>query len=90
MDPNYAPDEFEPMLRLLSLRFKREFYSHGTNEASLHLWRLRLRLTKERTRLRLASRAACSVATMSYAMPRRSPYVPAHDSTLSDSTQTNA
>jgi hypothetical protein len=78
------------MLRLLSLRFKREFYSHGTNEASLHLWRLRLRLTKERTRLRLASRAACSVATMNYAMPRRSPYVPAHDSTLSDSTQTNA
>lgn len=90
MDPTYAADEFEPMLGLLSLRFEREFCSRGTNEAGLHLGRLRLRVMKARPRLWLAWRTSCSVATMSCALPRRSPHVRAHDSTLSDSTQTNA
>lgn len=51
--PTHSPDEFEPMLRLLSQRFEGELWSHGSCEADLEFGRMRLRVLKDRSRLGL-------------------------------------
>ena len=53
--PTYTPDEYEPMLRLLSRRFEGELWSYGSYEADLEFGRMRLRVVKDRSRLRLVN-----------------------------------
>ncbi len=50
--PTYRTDDFEPMLRLLSQRFTGELWSSGSYEADIMFGRMRLRVIKERARVR--------------------------------------
>src|SRR3982074_304134 len=82
--PTYTPDEFEPMLRLLSRRFQGELWSYGSYEADMEFGRMRLRVVKDRSRLRLlnfgrfARRVLGRARELSRALPRR-PVVTSYD-----------
>ena len=53
--PTYTAEEFEPMLRLLSLRFTGEVWSCGSYEADILIGRMRLRVVKMRFRSRISN-----------------------------------
>ena len=55
MGPTHAPQEFEPMLRLLSRRFVGEVWSYGSYEGDFEYGRFSLHVMKERPRLRLTN-----------------------------------
>jgi glycosyltransferase involved in cell wall biosynthesis len=50
--PTYKAEEFEPTLRLLSLRFTGELWSYGSYNADMTFGRMRLRVVKDRSRAR--------------------------------------
>lgn len=50
--PTYRSDDFEPLLRLLSQRFTGELWSSGSYDADIAFGRMRLRVVKERARVR--------------------------------------
>jgi glycosyltransferase involved in cell wall biosynthesis len=47
--PTYKPEEFEPLLRLLSRRFSGELWSYGSYEIDITYGRMRLRVVKDRS-----------------------------------------
>lgn len=50
--PTYRIDDHEPVLRLLSQRFTEELWAYGSYQADITYGRMRLRVVKDRSRMR--------------------------------------